>query len=94
MTTVREIKDLDLSFWGDGCRFFGDGEGLYLVVRVDSLPDPALADRINYIPSPTMVFHTTETGHVTDMALKTDHPPLTSHEQALELAGFILVPAP
>lgn len=91
MTVVHEIQDLDLSFWGPGCRFFGDGDGLYLLVRVDSEPDPALADRITYIPGPTMVFHTTETGHVTDMGLKTDYPPLTTHEQALELAGFTLV---
>lgn len=91
MATVHEVTDVDVSFWGPRARMFAVEGGGHLVVNTDATPGGDLGDRIIYIPSPTMLFHTDETGHVTDLNLKQDFEPLTTHEQALEQAGFTLV---
>lgn len=91
MATVWEMPETDVGFWGTGAKFYGNNDGDHFVVVVSEAPDQLPGDRIILIPAPTMVFVVDENGMDVDINLKQDFPPLTSHEQALELAGHTLV---
>lgn len=93
MAAVREITGVDIGFWGPGAKLYGNDQGDYFLVIVSPAPpdEQSAGDRITFVPHPTMVFVVDENGMDRDISLKKDFPPLTTHEQALELAGHTLV---
>lgn len=89
MTAALEMPDVDVSRWGPGVKFYSTDDGRYFVV---------LADLVDYIDEgafrvrrqTTRILYTDEYAHAVDLEVDFEFDPGTTHEEAVQLAGFDL----
>lgn len=86
MATATERADVDLGAWVPGTKFYSTDDGRYFVVD---------ADLLDYAPfkvvrRPTVILYCSETAGVTDLVPDFTFDPGTTHEDAVQLAGFEL----
>lgn len=86
---ASEVFDVSLSRWVPGTRFFQTDDS-YFVVTAD-VSESRLNGKTFVVQRPTVILFTSATARPTDLTPDFTSPPGTSHEEAIQEAGFTLI---
>lgn len=89
MATATELDPAIAAGWGPGTRFFSASDDTYFVVQADLEDYSDVPGTV--VRQPTVILYTDETSLALDLFVDFQFEPGTSHEAAVEGAGYELV---